>query len=155
MTRQISATRDSLFGTALVVLGGAIAIATATGVSGAHVAGPKLFPYLISAGLVMTGVTFLKNVLAGLHLQDAVELNWRAVGLVFLGLWAELAILIWFGWIPAATVLFIAVASAFGYRGLLVNALLGVLLAMTLFLGFNYGLGLELPLGSVFEAFVP
>ena len=153
MMRRIYDTREILFGIGMVGAGALISIVTANSVTGAHVAGPKLFPYLVALGLVLTGATFVRSALRQPSGND-IEVHWQPVLLIACGLAAELALLVWFGWIPAATVLFMAVAQAFGYRRLAVNLLLGALMATVLFLGFDFGLGLQLPAGSLVEAFV-
>jgi putative tricarboxylic transport membrane protein len=55
------------------------------------------------------------------------------------------------GWIPSSTILFMVVARAFGSRKIVKDAILGLALTAASFGLFNYGLDLNLPVGSVFE----
>jgi putative tricarboxylic transport membrane protein len=153
MSWQLSDARDGIFGVVLITLGGVVAITTATGVSNASVAGPQLFPYLISIGLVLTGISFIRHAFNRADRSEIVEVNWKPVGIIYLGLWVQFVVLIFFGWVPAAALLFIAIAFAFGSRRIVLNAALGLALAAILFVGFNYGLGLQLPIGSLVETF--
>lgn len=118
--------------------------------------GPKLFPYLIAGGLIVIGGLLLGEALAG-HIahERGFELDWLAVGLVSIGLVAQLTLLEWLGWIPATSLLFVAVARAFGSRRLVLDAVLGVVLSSLVFMIFNYGLDLTLPPGTLGELLVP
>ena len=49
------------------------------------------------------------------------------------------------GFVPAATVLFAGTASAFGSRHTFRNALVGLALAVAVYVTFTYGLGVRLP----------
>jgi putative tricarboxylic transport membrane protein len=51
------------------------------------------------------------------------------------------------GFVPAGLILFCCVAFAFGSRKYLRDAVVGVLLALVAYVGFKYGLGLQLPPG--------
>ena len=75
--------------------------------------------------------------------------------LVSAGLVIQMFLLETLGWIPATTLLFIAVARAFGSRRLLIDAALGVALTAASFVMFNYGLGLNLPGGVVADMIAP
>jgi putative tricarboxylic transport membrane protein len=79
------------------------------------------------------------------------ELDWLAVVLISAGLLCQMFLLEWIGWIPATALLFVAGARAFGSRRLVLDALIGLVLASLAFLVFNYGLGLSLPLGTLVE----
>ena len=82
------------------------------------------------------------------------ELDGIAVVLVSVGLIIQIFLLETLGWIPASTILFMVVARAFGSRRLVMDAVLGVALTGLSFGLFNYGLDLNLPVGSVFERFL-
>ena len=73
------------------------------------------------------------------------------MGLVSAGLIVQLLLLETVGWIPATTLLFVAVTRAFGSRRLLTDAVIGLVLTSLAFVVFNYGLGLDLPVGTVLE----
>jgi putative tricarboxylic transport membrane protein len=68
---------------------------------------------------------------------------------------AQLLLLETVGWVLATTLLFVAVARAFGSRRLAVDAAIGVVLASLAFAVFNYGLGLSLPTGTLVESLLP
>ena len=74
-----------------------------------------------------------------------------AVVLVAVGLIVQMLLLETLGWIPASTILFMVVARAFGSRKIVKDAILGLALTAASFGLFNYGLDLNLPVGSVFE----
>ena len=66
--------------------------------------GPALFPYLISAGLVLVGLALLREAFTG-HIAHAqgLELDGIAVVLVSVGLIIQILLLETLGWIPATT----------------------------------------------------
>lgn len=116
--------------------------------------GPKLFPFVIAAGLAAVGVAMLREARAGRtpHAAAGLEMDWPALGLVAAGLAIQFLTVEWVGWAPAATALFAAAARAFGERRLTVNLALGAALAAATYFAFTAGLGLNLPVGSLFEA---
>lgn len=117
------------------------------------VIGPTIFPYIIAGGLIVVGVLVLYQGLFG-HIahEGGFELDWVAVAFVIGGLLMQLLIVEWVGWIPAATVLFVAVARGFGSDRLLLDGAIGLALAAVTFIVFNWALGLSLPIGSLLEA---
>lgn len=119
--------------------------------------GPTLFPFLIAAGLVLIGVLVLREALFGhvAHERSGFALDWPAVGLVSAGLILQMLLIEAAGWIPAAALLFMAAARAFGSRRLLLDAAIGLVLAGLAFAAFNYGLGLSLPVGTAVERLLP
>ena len=144
---------EAALGGGLIALGGLIAVETILTPSvGRAVVGPALFPYLISGGLVLVGLSLLREAFAGAVAHaEGLELDLRAVALVAAGLAAQFLLLETLGWIPSTTILFAAVARAFGDRRLVVNLAIGLALAAFTFVTFNYGLGLNLPEGSIVE----
>ncbi|MBP2297769.1 tripartite tricarboxylate transporter TctB family protein [Azospirillum picis] len=148
---------EALLGGGLAALGALIAVETMlTPSAGRGVVGPALFPYLIAGGLVLIGLSLLREAFAGHIAHDGgLELDLRAVVLVAAGLAAQFLLIEFLGWIPAATLLFVAVARAFGSRRYLLNVALGLLLAGATFAVFNYGLDLNLPSGIVGDWFEP
>ncbi|MCG5239485.1 tripartite tricarboxylate transporter TctB family protein [Azospirillum doebereinerae] len=148
---------EALLGGGLLALGILIAVETMlTPSTGRSVVGPALFPYLVAGGLVLVALSLLREAVAGpVAHQGGFELDGAAVAFVAGGLVAQFLLIEFLGWIPSATLLFVAVARAFGSRRLALNALLGLALAGGTFLVFNYGLDLNLPSGSVVEWFAP
>ena len=148
---------EAALGGGVLALGLFIAFETTRGLGPTNaVVGPALFPYLIAAGLVIVGASLLREAFAG-HIahEGGFELDWIAVVLVSAGLVIQMFLLETLGWIPATTLLFIAVARAFGSRRLVIDAALGVALTAASFVMFNYGLGLNLPGGVVADMIAP
>jgi putative tricarboxylic transport membrane protein len=148
---------EAALGGGVLALGLFIAFETTRGLGPTSaVVGPALFPYLIAAGLVIVGVSLLREAFAG-HIahEGGFELDWIAVALVSAGLIIQMFLLETLGWIPASALLFMAVARAFGSRRLLIDAALGVALTAASFVIFNYGLGLNLPGGVVADMIAP
>jgi putative tricarboxylic transport membrane protein len=148
---------EAVLGGGVLALGLFIAFETMRGTGSTNaVVGPALFPYLISAGLVIVGVSLLREAFAG-HIAHAggMELDWIAVALVSAGLIIQMFLLETLGWIPASALLFMAVARAFGSRRLVIDAVFGIALAAASFVMFNYGLGLNLPGGVIADMMTP
>jgi putative tricarboxylic transport membrane protein len=149
---------EAILGGGVLALGLFIAVETAqleVAASNATI-GPRLFPFLIATGLIVVGLLVLREAFFG-HVahERGFELDWVAVALVSAGLIAQLLLLETVGWILATTLLFVAVARAFGSRRLLLDAGIGLVLASLAFAIFNYGLGLSLPIGTVIERVLP
>jgi putative tricarboxylic transport membrane protein len=149
---------EAVLGGAVLALGLFVAVETSMlKVASTHATvGPRLFPFLVAAGLVVVGALVLYQALFG-HVahERGFELDWVAVALVSAGLVAQLLLLETVGWVLATTLLFVAVARAFGSRRLAVDAAIGVVLASLAFAVFNYGLGLSLPTGTLVESLLP
>ena len=64
--------------------------------------GPRLFPFLIAAGLLIVGVLILRQAFFG-HIahESGFELDWRAFALVSAGLILQMLLLESLGWIVA------------------------------------------------------
>jgi putative tricarboxylic transport membrane protein len=148
---------EAVLGGGVLVLGLFIAFETMRGTGSTNaVVGPALFPYLISAGLVIVGIALLREAISG-HVahEGGMELDWIAVALVSAGLIIQMFLLETLGWIPASALLFMAVARAFGSRRLVIDAVLGIALTAASFVVFNYGLGLNLPGGVIADMIAP
>jgi putative tricarboxylic transport membrane protein len=146
---------EAILGGGVLALGLFIAVETSQiEVAPSHAAiGPTLFPYLIATGLIVIGALVLREAFFGhvAHERGGFELDWLAVALVSAGLIVQMLLLEMVGWIPATTLLFVAVTRAFGSRRLLTDAVIGLVLTSLAFVVFNYGLGLDLPVGTVLE----
>lgn len=145
---------EAVLGGAVLALGLFIGIETAlieVAPSQATV-GPRLFPLLVATGLVVVGLLVLREAFFG-HVahERGFELDWLAVVLISAGLLVQMLLLELLGWIPATAIVFVATARAFGSRRLLIDAAIGIGLASLAFVIFNYGLGLDLPLGTLIE----
>ena len=149
---------EGILGGGVLALGAFIAIATSRfEVGPSHAAvGPRLFPYLIAAGLIVVGLALLRQGLFG-HIahEGGFELDWPAVAFVCAGLIAQMLLLELAGWIIATTILFVAVARAFGSRRPLIDIAIGLALTGLAFVVFTYGLGLNLPSGFIGDMIAP
>ncbi|MGD9509222.1 MAG: tripartite tricarboxylate transporter TctB family protein [Geminicoccaceae bacterium] len=114
--------------------------------------GPRLFPFLVASGLVIVGLLVLRQALFG-HVahERGFELDWGAVAWVGGGLLVQLWLVERLGWVLATALLFLAGTLAFRDRRILLNLVIGLALAALTFWVFNDGLGLSLPVGTVFE----
>jgi putative tricarboxylic transport membrane protein len=142
----------------VLALGAFIAIETyrfEVGPSNAAV-GPRLFPFLIAIGLIVVGLALLRQGFFG-HIahEGGFELDWLAVALVSGGLMVQLLLLEPLGWIIATTLLFIAVARAFGSRRPVLDAAIGLALSGVAFVAFTTGLSLDLPAGIIGDMIAP
>jgi len=149
---------EGLLGGGVLALGIFIAVETSRfEVGPSHAAvGPRLFPFLIAAGLIVVGLAVLWQGLFG-HIahEGGFELDWLAVAFVSGGLIAQMLLLELLGWIIATTMLFIAVARAFGSRRLVLDATIGLALTGIAYVVFTAGLGLSLPAGFIGDMIMP
>ena len=118
--------------------------------------GPRVIPYIVGVGLVLTGLWLAFEALtgrttAGSGESEDVDLSlptdWRCIGLLALALLAYLLLIEPAGFVIASTVLFVGAAYAMGSRRYVRDVVVGVLLALALYLIFTRGLGLNLPAG--------
>lgn len=111
------------------------------------VLGPRLFPYIVGAGLFLTGLAILLSALRGRKREpEALELApllWIVGALV-----VPIVLIRAAGWIPVSALIFALGARAFGSRRLWLDLALGLAFGVVTFALFNYGLGLNLPAGS-------
>ena len=143
-----------------VVLGLGLFIATETSlmeVAASNAAiGPRLFPFLVAAGLLAVGAAVLWQAFFG-HIahERGFELDWRAVALVAGGLLLQIFLIESLGWIIASTLMFLAATLAFRERRVVISIAIGLLLTGLTYWIFNYGLGLSLPIGTTIEELLP
>jgi putative tricarboxylic transport membrane protein len=113
--------------------------------------GPRLFPALIAAGLIVVGALLLKEAYgAGFRNPpddprgafDALAFGWIAAGIV-----THMVLISSIGFILASTLLFICAARGFGSRSLLRDAVIGLAISVVVFVIFTRGLTLQLPWG--------
>lgn len=144
--------RDAGLGAAAIALGIVVA-AVAHGFPGGSaydVLGPRLMPYIIGAGLVLTGLPILVGALRRAAASGESE-PWdrMPVVLIALALVVPIVAITTIGWIPVAAIVFAIGARAFGSRRLLLDLAIGLAFGVVTFVLFNYALGLHLPLGSL------
>ncbi len=150
-------TKQTIAGAGLAIGLGLIAIASVIGFDTMQMqvppsyarVGPQIFPYIIAIGLAITGAHIAwKSYRGGDEVIDEVEpTDWKSVGIIVAGLIAHMNLLKPLGFVPAGLILFMSVAFAFGSRRYGRDALIGFLLVLFAYLGFTYGLGLQLPPG--------
>ena len=110
--------------------------------------GPKLFPSLVAAGLLLVGGALLYEARAGAVAHPAgFALDLPPALVVTAGLVLQMVLMRPAGFVLASTVLFVAVCHAFGSRRLALNAAVGLVLCLATYVGFRWGLGLILPAG--------
>lgn len=116
---------------------------------GYDVVGPALFPRLIGCGLIVAALLIIAEALLRTPEPDdeAVPISLAPVVVVSAALLLEVAFLETIGWVPLTAAFFAAGAWAFGDRRVLINVAIGLVLGALLLAAFNYGLGLDLPLG--------
>ncbi len=134
----------------LLVLAGIIAW-DVTGLGGgmAYGIGPQAMPLVVAAGLAVLAVGNLVIALRG-ELPERESADPRAV-LLILGGFVALIVLIAFGggFIIATAILFTTTAAAFGRKALVTDFVIGVVLALAVFLLFDKLLTLTLPSGPL------
>jgi putative tricarboxylic transport membrane protein len=150
-------TKQTIAGAGLAIGLGLVAIASVIGFDTMQMrvppsyarVGPQIFPYIIAIGMALTG-TFIawKSYRGGDEVVDEAEpTDWKNVGIIILGLIAHMNLIRPAGFVPAGLVLFMSVAFAFGSRRYGRDAIIGFCLVLFAYIGFTYGLGLQLPPG--------
>ncbi|MDH2429255.1 tripartite tricarboxylate transporter TctB family protein [Sphaerisporangium sp. TRM90804] len=123
--------------------------------------GPRFFPLLVGAALIVIGVCYVVDVLRGGRgdpeesedIDTSVPSDWRAVVLVG-GIFLAFAVLVdLLGWIIAGALLFGGVAWALGARRPARTAAVAVVLSISTYLIFVKGLGVTLP-GGLLEGVI-
>jgi putative tricarboxylic transport membrane protein len=131
-------------------LGLFIAIETAMlpGGPGYSGVGPKWFPWLVAAGLLLVGAGLLYEARAGAVAHPAgFDLDLPPALTVTAGLVLQMVLMEPAGFVIATTFLFVAVAHALGSRRFAFNAAVGLVLCLFTYFVFTRGLGLILPAG--------
>jgi putative tricarboxylic transport membrane protein len=138
----------------ILLLGAFVAVETAllrTGPGYAAI-GPKLFPWLVAAGLLLVGVALLYEARAGAVAHPTgFELDLAPTLVVTGGLVLQMLLIRPLGFVIATAVVFVAVAWALGSRRILLNAAVGLVLCALTYVAFTRGLGLVLPAGMLGE----
>jgi putative tricarboxylic transport membrane protein len=164
-----------LLALAVAVLGGFVIYETLIGPGNPGYAevGPRAFPILIGFGLTLAGVALLVQALRGawqvvwIERSPAAAIDARIAAnsdysregsaaaplrnvlLVAAALVLDVVLMAPLGFIVASAVMFAMVAAAFDSRRHLLNAALGLAFGGAIHLVFVRGLGLHLPLGSI------
>jgi len=120
--------------------------------------GPRVIPYIVAGGLVVTGLWLAIDILrghaavpgAGEDAEDvdpALPTDWRTVGILSVSLIAYLFLIERAGFVIASTVLFFGAAFGMGSRRYLRDLVIGFALALGAYFLFTEGLSLRLPEG--------
>jgi putative tricarboxylic transport membrane protein len=117
--------------------------------------GPRLFPYIVGAGLTLCGAVLgwhaifggWRNVPLDQEGHDAPD--WMSFGIISAGIVLHMIIIGWAGFILAGTLLFVLVARGFGSRRPVRDAIIAVLVTVVVFFVFTRALGLKLPAGPL------
>jgi putative tricarboxylic transport membrane protein len=115
--------------------------------------GPRLFPYVIGAGLTLCGAVLAWHALAGgwrhvpLDQEGHDAPDWPAFAIISAGIILHMVIIGWAGFIIASTLLFVLIARGFGSRRPVRDAVIALLLSIVVFFVFTLALGLSLPKG--------
>ena len=122
------------------------------GGSGYSQIGPRAFPMMIGAGLVILGGILVWHAVSGgwrnVPMDEShATPDWLAFAILSGAVILHMAAIGWAGFILASTFLFTLIARGFGSRKLLRDILVGVVLSTIAFFIFTSGLGLKLPNG--------
>jgi putative tricarboxylic transport membrane protein len=143
---------EALLAGFILLLGVFVAVETAmlrTGPGYAAI-GPKLFPWLVAAGLLVVGIALLREARAGAVAQPiGFDVDLPPIAAVTVGLVLQMILMRPAGFVIATAVLFVAVTYALGSRRFLLNSAVGLALCAVTYVAFTRGLGLVLPAGML------
>jgi len=117
--------------------------------------GPRLFPMVVGAGLVLLAVILAIAIPRGSRGEaDAGEdidpdrpSDWRTVGLLVAIFVATILLVIPLGWTITSALMFAASATVLGSKHYVRNIVIGAVLGVLSFYAFYSGLGIPLPAG--------
>jgi putative tricarboxylic transport membrane protein len=111
--------------------------------------GPTVFPWMVAGGLGLLGLALLVQAVRGGWStdDDAVAVDWRALGWVLAGLVLNVVLIGPAGFIIASTLLFCCIARAFGSTRPLRDALVAIVFAAITYVGFARILGINIGAG--------
>ena len=120
--------------------------------------GPRVIPYIVGSGLLVVGIWYLVELMRGRSVavqggEDAEDVDenattdWATVGWLGIALLVYLILLERAGFVVASSVLFFLAAFGMGSRRFVRDAVVAVVLSITVYLLFTRGLSLRLPEG--------
>ena len=114
--------------------------------------GPRAFPYMIGAGLLIFGGILCWHAVTGGWRnvpadETESEADWVAFAILSAGVILHMASIGWAGFVLSSTFLFALIARAFGSRRPFRDIVIGLILSTAAFFIFTHGLGLNLPSG--------
>jgi putative tricarboxylic transport membrane protein len=143
-------------GVLILGIGGAIGTAMLPSAGGYARVGPNVVPSIIAGGLVLLGLWLLYEALTGgwrnSRPDDAAargehSFHTGAFAWISVGLFAQMVLVQWAGFVLAAAVLFACVARGFGSARWARDFAVGLLMALCVFLFFVRFLNVNLPAG--------
>ena len=115
--------------------------------------GATAIPIVVGAFLSVLGILLCLVALRGgwtqglEEMRDAPPVNWRSLALIFAGLAVQVALIDWLGFVISATIQYVLVCAAFGSRNPLRDLLIGVVVCLLAYLGFDRLLGVNIGAG--------
>jgi len=114
--------------------------------------GPTVFPYIAVGGLALLSLLLIVKAFRG-GWQEAEEkevaLDWRALGFIVAGLFANVAMIEPLGFTAASTVMFVLISHGFGGRRPLRDTGIGLAVALICYFGFAKLLGVNIGAGVI------
>jgi putative tricarboxylic transport membrane protein len=117
--------------------------------------GPTIFPYIAATLLaILGGFLVWQGLKGGWQPEDEKEvpIDWRALGVTFAGMVANVALIGTLGFTLASTVMFTLIAWGFGSRTPWRDAPIGFVLALAAYFGFAGALGVNIGMGPMERA---
>ena len=154
---------ELLLAAALIVIGIVILIQTQDirVVRAMSQVSPRAIPNLVGACLIAVGLWYAldivrnPNILSGGEDDEDVDVDaptdWKVLGLIAVALAAFALLMKPAGFIIASAALFTISSTAMGSRKLPLNALIGLIVATIIYIGFDIWLGVRLP-GGITES---
>jgi putative tricarboxylic transport membrane protein len=111
--------------------------------------GPTLFPWIASAGLLALSLVLLAQALRGgfVGVGARLPVDWGSLAWVAAGLAVNVALIGTLGFVFAATAMFVCIARGFGSTRPGRDALIGAVVALTSYVGFEKLLGVNIGAG--------
>lgn len=114
--------------------------------------GPTVIPYITAGGLLLLGLLLVTQALRGTWGETDAEKDAQppdrvALGWLLLGLALNVALIGYFGFVIASTLMFVCIARAFGSARWPRDLGIGLALALLAYLGFQHLLGLSIGAG--------
>ena len=114
--------------------------------------GPRVFPYLTTAGLGVLAILLIVAAARGGWQPDDEKdtpTDWKALAFVAAGLVANVALIQPLGFTAASVVMFVLICFGFGSRHPLRDALIALVLALAAYFGFARALGVNIGAGII------
>jgi putative tricarboxylic transport membrane protein len=147
---------EALISLALIALGSYVIYETQSiaETQGYAQIGPRLFPYIIGAGITLCAAILGWHAISGgwrnvpLDQEGHDAPDWLAFLVISVGIILHMLLIGWAGFIIASTLLFVLIARGFGSRKPVRDLIVAVILNIVVFLLFTRALGLSLPVGA-------